>query len=131
MESDQKPVNSDKLPDFFEHALQVSRNFQIPYVKRRYGIPFERLTPEQFNEQEIKMCLGLISEVMVLMDAGTNWKDHTVPGQIDRDFMIEECVDVFRYLLGFMIYANISYDEFREMFAHKSRIIELKFEKLQ
>lgn len=97
---------------------------------------FNRLyfDPVEASEEELvsfvkEMCLGIHSELDELLSALGKWKKHRPNiGVVSRSGVIEEAVDVFKYLINIMLAFRVGPGEFYQEFNRKSKVVEDRYD---
>ena len=114
----------DKLKKIFE----VQRNFTEKFFKKQ-GLSID----DVLKNKELKVkwnkeyVLALSKEVYEVLDE-IDWKMHTSKKSEDvNDNVLEECVDVLKYLFGIIQLNGFSVDNLYEKFMDKSKVVEAKF----
>lgn len=114
----------DKLEEIYEIQYKFTKSF---FEKK--GLTLE----DVMNNKELKIkwnkeyILALSKEVYEVLDE-IDWKSHTTKITEDvNDNILEECVDVMKYLLGLMQLNGFSIDDIYAKFKDKSKVVEAKF----
>ena len=114
----------DKLEEIYEIQYKFTKSF---FEKK--GLTLE----DVMNNKELKIkwnkeyILALSKEVYEVLDE-IDWKSHTTKITEDvNDNILEECVDVMKYLLGLMQLNGFSIDDIYAKFKDKSNVVEAKF----
>lgn len=114
----------DKLKRIFE----VQKDFTEKFFNKQ-GLTIEDVR----NNKELKVkwnkeyVLALSKEVYEVLDE-IDWKMHTSKKSEDvNDNVLEECVDVLKYLFGIIQLNGFSVDDLYEKFMDKSKVVEAKF----
>jgi len=114
----------DKLEEIYEIQYKFTKDF---FEKK--GLTLEDIK----NDKDLKIkwnkeyILALSKEVYEVLDE-IDWKSHTtkITEDVD-DNILEECVDVMKYLLGLMQLNGFSIDDIYSKFKDKSKVVEAKF----
>lgn len=77
-----------------------------------------------------EMLLHLIAEVDELLNAVGNWKMHRIAPEklMSRYSLVEEAVDIFKFLLNVLLSWGVMPDEFFEAFKRKSALVEIRYD---
>jgi NTP pyrophosphatase (non-canonical NTP hydrolase) len=115
----------DKLKEIFE----LQKSFTEKFFKDKHNLTIEDVVKDK--ELKIKWnkeyVLALSKEVYEVLDE-IDWKMHTSKKTEDvNDNVLEECVDVLKYLFGIIQLNGFSVDDLYEKFMDKSRVVEAKF----
>tara|TARA_R110000744_G_scaffold3594_2_gene13548 strand:+ start:10566 stop:11498 length:933 start_codon:yes stop_codon:yes gene_type:complete len=115
----------DKLKEIFE----LQKGFTEKFFQSKHGLTIEDI----ISDKELKIkwnkeyILALSKEVYEVLDE-IDWKMHTTKKTEDvNDNVLEECVDVLKYLFGIIQLNGFSVDELYEKFIDKSNVVEAKF----
>ena len=114
----------DRLKEIYEIQDKFTKKF---FEKK--GLTLDDIK----NDKELKIkwnkeyILALSKEVYEVLDE-IDWKSHTtkITEDVD-DNILEECVDVMKYLLGLMQLNGFSIDDIYSKFKDKSNVVEAKF----
>jgi len=93
------------------------------YQRRFMQSEVERIGRLPLNEAHRRLCLHLTSEVAELLDC-VDWKLHAREKPPDHYAVIEECVDVWKFLMDVLYIHNVTDDEFLDVFEQKSVVVE-------
>jgi hypothetical protein len=114
----------DKLKQIFEIQEKFTKKF---FAKQGLTIDDVR------NDKELKVkwnkeyVLALSKEVYEVLDE-IDWKMHTSKKSEDvNDNVLEECVDVLKYLFGIIQLNGFSVEDLHQKFIDKSKVVEAKF----
>jgi hypothetical protein len=114
----------DKLTEIFK----IQEAFTEKFFKKQ-GLTVSEVR----NDKELKIkwnkeyVLALSKEVYEVLDE-IDWKMHTSKNTEDiNDNVLEECVDVLKYLFGIIQLNGFGVDELYEKFIDKSNVVEAKF----
>tara|TARA_R100001443_G_scaffold6208_2_gene14964 strand:+ start:3948 stop:4907 length:960 start_codon:yes stop_codon:yes gene_type:complete len=114
----------DKLKEIFEIQKQFTEKFF-----EKQGLTVN----EVLNNKELKVkwnkeyVLALSKEVYEVLDE-IDWKMHTSKNTEDiNDNVLEECVDVLKYLFGIVQLNGFGVNDLYEKFVDKSKVVEAKF----
>tara|TARA_R110000787_G_scaffold217357_1_gene326202 strand:+ start:6855 stop:7799 length:945 start_codon:yes stop_codon:yes gene_type:complete len=114
----------DKLKEIFK----IQESFTEKFFEKQ-GLSVS----EVCNNKELKIkwnkeyVLALSKEVYEVLDE-IDWKMHTSKNTEDvNDNVLEECVDVLKYLFGIIQLNGFSVDDLYEKFIDKSKVVEAKF----
>lgn len=114
-----------------QHIFNKQKEFQILLFKDKFNLNFDELTEEQKLEwtKEFVLCLNEES-FEVLREL--NWKTHVhSKKEINRENILEESVDVFKYLLNIILVNGFTADEFLESFNKKTDKVLKKYQDKQ
>ncbi len=114
----------DRLKDIFEIQKSFTEKF---FEKQGFSVN------DIVNDKELKIkwnkeyVLALSKEVYEVLDE-IDWKMHTSKDTEDvNDNVLEECVDVLKYLFGIIQLNGFSVDNLYDKFVDKSKVVEAKF----
>ena len=81
--------------------------------------PVAKVDPERLRES----LLGIIGEVGEVMEASQEWKYHrTNKPQTDREHLIEEVADIWKYAINLVLYLGFDNDDLVEAFMKKTKV---------
>jgi len=108
----------DRLSEIFSRQEKFTANFIHPRVA---GVGTKRAYSKQ-------MVLGMLSELDELLRATGNWKGHRYGAisELPRG-VLEECVDIFKYLLNILLTYGYGSDDLFAGFHEKSLVVEERF----
>lgn len=110
-------------------SQQVGHRKFFDYLIRQWA--FQRSELERLNLDPRKdtvglhhsICTHMLSEVHELLDC-LPWFLHKKPKVAERYALVEECVDVFKWLLNIMHLHGIECAEFEQVFDEKTAVVE-------
>ncbi|MEI8337401.1 MAG: hypothetical protein WCG37_11125 [Actinomycetes bacterium] len=108
--------------DRLEEQFLMQMNFSRKYISR-----------VQTQEQRLAWVKDLVLHMGVegheVLQASGAWKSHRVlQDSFSRSGVVEECVDVYKYLLNILLTYDVTPDEFHKAFVDKSHVVELRYE---
>ncbi len=112
-----------------EQMYEIQKNFTKKFFKIKTGTDFNKIKE---NKKELvkwnkEYILALIKEVTEILDE-LDWKSHTSKdSQSINDNILEESIDVLKYLFGLMMINGFSVDDIFNKFLDKSLVVEAKF----
>jgi len=107
----------DKLYEMWERQRRFTENFIPPWALQIEKIQYTK-----------EMLLALVAEIDELLKATGKWKMHREsPSRFSRSGLIEEAVDIFKYLLNILVVFDIKPEEFVEEFERKSLVVEERY----
>ena len=113
-----KPKRPTILDLIFEKQAKFNANFFDPSK-----LSFEER--QQFTKDFVLHMNDECHEVLRCV----NWKMHRPMTEVvNKEDILEECVDVFKFLLGVLQVWDFTAEEFADMFFDKSKKVEEKFE---
>jgi len=116
-------VRFSMFSKFMWHRMrQVQTRFNKNFIK------FNEITFEERQRKTEKWLLHLFSEVNEFLNE-INWKMHRTHKEVFRQKIIEEWIDIFKFLLGLADVWGITSLEIFNMFMEKSKIVEQKYYK--
>ena len=110
----------------YKTQLEFTRKF----FKEKHGIDLSDIEKDKvlqikWNKEYI---LALIKECTEILDE-LDWKMHTTKTSEEvHDNILEECIDVQKYLLGLMILNGFDREQIEQKFFDKSAVVEAKFQ---
>ena len=115
--------------DKLERIFGIQKDFTEKFFKDKHGLTIDDVVKDK--ELKIKWnkeyVLALSKEVYEVLDE-IDWKMHTSKKTEDvNDNVLEECVDVLKYLFGIIQLNGFNVDDLYEKFMDKSRVVEAKF----
>jgi len=118
-----------------QDIVRVSRfsKFMLADIRSRQSrfnknfMDFNSLTLKDRQELTEKWILYEMAELTELLDE-TNWKLHRPDKHIDRDKILNEWIDAFKFLLGIADIWSFTNAELFKMFHEKSSFVERRFE---
>jgi hypothetical protein len=79
------------------------------------------------NDLHLRLCAHMHSEIDEITRCA-DWKLHAAGSMAPRSHIVEECVDVWKFMLNLLVLHDISPDEFRTAFEEKSFVVERRVE---
>jgi hypothetical protein len=114
----------DKLKEIFKIQEEFTEKF---FEKQGLSVNEVRNNKELRIKWNKEYVLALSKEVYEVLDE-IDWKMHTSKNTEDvNDNVLEECVDVLKYLFGIIQLNGFSVDQLYEKFVDKSSVVEAKF----
>ena len=114
----------DKLKEIFKIQEEFTEKF---FKKQGLSVNEVRNNKELRIKWNKEYVLALSKEVYEVLDE-IDWKMHTSKNTEDvSDNVLEECVDVLKYLFGIIQLNGFSVDQLYEKFIDKSNVVEAKF----
>ena len=114
----------DRLKEIFK----IQKSFTEKFFEKQ-GLSIK----DVLNDKQLKVkwnkeyVLALSKEVYEVLDE-IDWKMHTSKDTEDvNDNVLEECVDVLKYLFGIIQLYGFSVDDLHQKFIDKSKVVEAKF----
>ena len=105
--------------------LKEQREFQELLCQAKYNCRVKDLTSEQRNDILKTHVLMLMGERYELLDE-LNWKAHKKDREVNWEKVREEYVDMFKLVLNFLIYLDISTEELVQEFLAKSQVVRAR-----
>ena len=105
--------------------LKEQREFQELLCQAKYNCRVKDLTSEQRNDILKTHVLMLMGESYELLDE-LNWKAHKKDREVNWEKVREEYVDMFKLVLNFLIYLDISTEELVQEFLAKSQVVRAR-----
>ena len=117
---------SDRLKELYEIQRQFTKKF---FKSKGLSISDVANDKEELVKWNKEYILALIAEATEVLNE-VDWKMHkNMEMPVDaRDRLLEESVDVLKFLLGLMIVNGFSCDDIYQKFISKSLIVVKKFE---
>ena len=114
----------DKLKEIFEIQEKFTEKF---FAKQGLTIDDVRNNKELKVKWNKEYVLALSKEVYEVLDE-IDWKMHTSKKSEDiNDNVLEECVDVLKYLFGIIQLNGFNVNDLHQKFIDKSKVVEAKF----
>ena len=117
----------DKLKEIFK----IQKKFTEHYFRQKFDLSLDEIK----NSKELKIkwnkeyILSLIVEATEILNE-IDWKMHrTKHVDSDDEKILEESIDMLKYLLGLFIINGFTVDDVYGMFMKKSEIVEKRFKK--
>lgn len=112
-------MSTDRLDEIWSIQREFTRNFISNNVSREEKIKYTK-----------EMLLHLVAEIDELLNATGSWKLHRiVPERAkSRYTLVEEAVDIFKFLLNVLIAWDVTAEEFYEVFKNKSELVAIRYE---
>jgi len=115
--------------DRLEEIYKIQEAFTERFFKEKQDLTLKQVRNNKhmlvkWNKEYILALIAEATEVLNEVD----WKMHKkmdLPNDA-RDRLLEESIDVMKFLLGLMIVNGFTYDEVYNMFKVKSKIVEDK-----
>mgnify|MGYP001367064156 FL=1 len=115
--------------DRLEEIYRIQEAFTERFFKEKQDLTLKQVRNNKhmlvkWNKEYILALIAEATEVLNEVD----WKMHKkmdLPNDA-RDRLLEESIDVMKFLLGLMIVNGFTYDEVYNMFKVKSKIVEDK-----
>ena len=117
----------DKLKEIFK----IQKKFTEHFFRQKFDLSLDEIRDSK--ELKIKWnkeyILSLIVEATEILNE-IDWKMHrTKHVDSDDEKILEESIDMLKYLLGLFIINGFTVDDIYNMFMKKSEIVEKRFEK--
>jgi len=117
----------DKLKEIFK----IQKKFTEHFFRQKFDLSLDEI--KDSKELKIKWnkeyILSLIVEATEILNE-IDWKMHrTKHVDSDDEKILEESIDMLKYLLGLFIINGFTVDDIYNMFMKKSEIVEKRFEK--
>jgi hypothetical protein len=115
----------DRLKEIFEKQQEFTRLF----FRRKHDLDLDRISKDkelqiEWNKEYI---LSLITEATEILNE-IDWKMHTKKdSETINDNILEECIDVMKYLFGLIIINGFSVDDMYTKFIEKTEVVYAKF----
>ena len=110
---------------------KIQKKFTEHFFKKKFNLSINEIK----NSKELKIkwnkeyILSLIVEATEILNE-IDWKMHrTTHVDSDDEKILEESVDMLKYLLGLFIINGFTVDDVYSMFIKKSEIVENRFKK--
>jgi len=118
------------MPALDLHDMYAEQLLLQNKVLQANGMKLEELTHDQICFLVKNNALSTIDECLEVVRE-FNWKLHKKYDNetFDKEKVLEEVVDVFKFWMNFLVYLNFSVDDFKKMFIKKSGIVEARFKK--
>ena len=115
--------------DKFEEIYELQKKFTERFFKEKQNLTLEqvRTSKEDLVKWNKEYILALIAEATEVLNE-VDWKMHKemdLPTDA-RLRLLEESIDVMKFLLGLMIVNGFSLDDIYDMFIAKSKVVEKK-----
>lgn len=112
----------------FESLWDIQKNFSNEISLFFFNKTNIDLSYDDQIKQSKDYILSLIGECKEALDT-FDWKIHrTISMEFNRNDLLEELIDIQKYLWGLMAVWNISKDEFIQTFINKSKIVENRWD---
>lgn len=113
--------------DRLEEIYELQKKFTERFFKEKQNLTLSevRSSKEQLVKWNKEYILALIAEATEVLGE-VDWKMHKkmdLPNDA-RDRLLEESIDVMKFLLGLMIVNGFSLEDIYSMFKNKSKIVE-------
>lgn len=118
-------MSKDNSFDTFSQMWRRQLAFTSLYLRTRYK-PLEQLTEDDRVKLSKEYLLSLHSELTEVLN-NVPWKPHRFTQLSNRDQLLEELVDVLKYLLGLMQVWKVTPNELVRIFEKKSQVVEQRF----
>ena len=92
-----------------------------------YGKKLNELTEDDRVDLTKDYLLSLHSEITEVLN-NIPWKSHRYTGESNREALLEEMVDVQKFLWGLMMIWKVNPEELSRAFIRKSEIVEQRFQ---
>jgi len=108
----------DRLEEIWERQLEFTRRFIDP----------DSATEEEKLRYTKDILLHIVAEIDELLSAAGPWKTWVSrSGVLRRSGILEECVDIFKFLLNIPQVYGFTADDFYREFIRKSEVVEQKY----
>lgn len=111
------------MSDTGKELWEIQKKFNDRFFTTKGGWPKE----EQLTASSKDFAIHLIKETTEVLDEMSFKMHRAGKGPIDRANVIEELIDVQKFLWGWMQIWGVSYEEFIEEFKRKSMVVEQRF----
>jgi len=115
----------DRLKDIFDKQKQFTEKFfEKKHKLKLSDISNDKKLQIKWNKEYILSLIVESTEVL----AELSWKMHTKKdSETINDNILEECIDVMKYLLGLVIINGFSVDDLYTKFIEKTEVVYAKF----
>lgn len=104
----------------------IQDEFTHKFWKTKGGMP-DSTNDARMTDVTKDYALHMIAEVTEVVQE-LSWRMHRASkGEIDRDNLLEELIDVQKFTWGLMQVWGFTWDQFREEFKRKSTVVEQRF----
>ncbi len=116
-----------RLPYDFRAFLGVQRAFNDKLQRFKHGRGLDDV-PADERPRIVKDLILLTIVELVEMLGHVNYKPHKKDKPQNREKLLEEYVDAFKYMLNFFLYTPFTYEEFAEAFYKKSAVVDARLD---
>lgn len=110
-----------------KQIFEIQKDFQIKLFQEKFGLDFNSLSEEDKIKWTKEFILCLAEESFEVLRE-LKWKTHKNENkEINSENVLEESVDVFKYLLNIILLNGFTYEQFFEKFIEKSTKVEKKY----
>lgn len=111
-------VDVSDIDNIWNRQLSFNKNF---FVEKDYS----HTVKQEITKDLVLHITDECYEVLHCVD----WKMHKRKPNfvVDRNALLEECIDVFKYLLGILQLWNFNQDEFAKKFFEKCDVVEARY----
>lgn len=117
--------------DKLEEIFKIQKKFTEHFFKEKVGIEVDTIKDNKFEKIKWnkEYILALIVEATEILNE-VDWKMHKSTNQTeDNNKILEESIDVMKFLFGLMIINGFSLNQIYNKFKEKSDIVEKRFKK--
>ena len=105
----------------FEDMLAIQRDFEENFFDP------DNMTMEERQEWLEKFILHAMDQCTSLLNE-LSWKSHERREPVEYDDVMQELVDIQKYVFAMHVVLNVDPVEFREMFMERSKEVEHRYE---
>ncbi len=114
----------DRLARIFQTQRCITED-----VLQELGQAIDGLSHDELTELSKFYILAMHKELSEVLDNVDGWKPHRPSsGEHNRTQIVEESIDIQKYLIGFLLLWGVSPGEFFEAFMAKSKIVAERWE---
>lgn len=115
---------SQNTPDPYDNLYAMWQRQREHWNNEVERCDLGRYTP---NDLHLRLCAHMHSEIDEITRCA-DWKLHAAGSMAPRSHIVEECVDVWKFVLNLLVLHGIEPDEFRTAFEEKSFVVERRVE---
>ncbi len=114
---------------------RLTRIFQTQYditedILQERGQAIDGLSHDELTDLSKQYILSMHKELSEVLDNVDGWKMHRPSsGEHNRPQIVEESIDIQKYLIGFLLLWGVSPGEFFEAFMAKSKVVAERWER--
>lgn len=113
-----------------DKMFEIQRNFTKKLFEEKYNIDFDDISNKDKLSFSKEYILSATKELFEVLDELPAWKTHRFSKNredLNKDNLLEEIVDSFKFILNLMIINGFTSEEFMNKFLDKSKIVDIRY----
>lgn len=121
----QDVIKSSKVSFDFQNVWNIQKRFTSNFVD--FNKLDNDIDRESFTKEYIIALLPELTEVLNEI----NYKQHKQRKKVNKDFLVEELIDVFKYYLNILLMWGIEPEDFLEKYIEKSNKVNSQYQEFK